>query len=156
LSPSAAPATASVPSAADTSPAPAKVEPARADAEPTSRAKLDPRPLDQIRAFQRPGAPSVVGKVIRMYLKTAPELLATLRTATQEKNGKGVQQAAHSLKSSSANLGATTMAEMCRVLEAAARAGSCPESCNEIEALEAEYREVQLELEAQLEEPVSV
>jgi len=129
--------------------------PARAEAAPVSRAKLDPRPLDQMRAFQRPGAPSVVGKVIRMYLTTAPEQLATLRTATLEKNSKAVQQAAHSLKSSSANLGATAMAEMCRALEADARAGGCPESCDELEALETEFHQVQLALEDELEVAVS-
>src|SRR5207247_10517598 len=64
----------------------ADLAPAPAEAAPVSRAKLDPRPLDQIRAFQRPGAPSVVGKVIGMYLKTAPELLTKLRTATVEKD----------------------------------------------------------------------
>jgi HPt (histidine-containing phosphotransfer) domain-containing protein len=133
----------------------ADLAPAPAEAAPVSRAKLDPRPLDQIRAFQRPGAPSVVGKVIGMYLKTAPELLTKLRTATVEKDSKAVQQAAHSLKSSSANLGAMAMAEMCRALEAAARAGGCPESCEDIEALETEFHQVKIELETLL-EPAAV
>jgi signal transduction histidine kinase/CheY-like chemotaxis protein/HPt (histidine-containing phosphotransfer) domain-containing protein len=160
LSPSAGQATMSVPPAWDASSveadlAPAPAVPVPAEAAPVSRAKLDPRPLDQIRQFQRPGAPSVLGKIIGMYLKTGPELLARLRTATAEKNSKAVHQAAHSLKSSSANLGATAMAEMCRALEADARAGKCPESGAELDALEAEFHEVRLELEAQLEPAVS-
>jgi two-component system sensor histidine kinase/response regulator len=126
---------------------------ARADHEaaPAVRAKLDPRALDQMRALGRPGAPSVVGKVIRMYLKNTPELLSALRTAMVERNSKGVHQAAHSLKSASANVGATTLAELCRSLEADARAGGCPEpGAGELDALETEFHHVQLELEAEL------
>jgi HPt (histidine-containing phosphotransfer) domain-containing protein len=70
-----------------------------------------------------------------------------------QKNSEALRQAAHSLKSSSASLGATTLAERCRALEAEARAGACPEPGAELEALESEFHEVRLDLEAELTVP---
>jgi len=117
---------------------------------PAPRTKLDPRSLDQVRALQRPGAPSLVEKVIRLYLANTLELLAAVRTAMLQRDSEALRQAAHSLTSSSANLGATTLAERCHALEAEARAGACPEPGAELEALESEFLDVQLDLEAEL------
>ncbi|MDP3767106.1 MAG: response regulator, partial [Dehalococcoidia bacterium] len=107
------------------------------------RATLDPSALDQIRALERPGAPSIVGKVIQVYLTTTPQLLTTMRAGMAERDPEAVRQAAHSLKSASANLGAKGLAELCRALEGQAKAGGCPEPGAEIEALEVEFQQVQ-------------
>jgi HPt (histidine-containing phosphotransfer) domain-containing protein len=120
------------------------------EAPAAGRVTLDHRALDQIRALDRPGAPSMLDKVIQVYLTTTPKLLGAMRTGMAEQNSETVRQAAHSLKSASANLGATGLAELCRALEAQAKAGGCPKPGAEIEALEAEFQQVQLELEAQL------
>jgi HPt (histidine-containing phosphotransfer) domain-containing protein len=66
-----------------------------------------------------------------------------------ETNSEALRQAAHSLKSSSASLGATALAELCRVLETEARAGGCPKPGAELEVLEGEFHHVRLELEAE-------
>jgi hypothetical protein len=56
------------------------------------------------------------------------------------------------LKSSSANLGANTLAELCRMVELAARAGSIGPEVPGVPAIEREYdavrRALQLALEA--------
>jgi len=119
-------------------------------AAPAPEAKLDARALDQIRALERPGAPSIVGKVIQVYLTTTPQLLTAMRAGMAERDPEAVRQAAHSLKSASANLGAKDLAEMCRSLESQARTGGCPEPGLDIETLEAEFQQVQRELEAEL------
>lgn len=119
-------------------------------AAPPPGAKLDPRALDQIRALDRPGSPSMLGKVIQVYLTTTPQLLTAMRAGMEQRDAEAVRQAAHSLKSASANLGATGLAERCRTLEAQARAGGCPEPGLEIETLEAEFQQVHRELEAEL------
>ena len=115
-----------------------------------ARATLDHRALDQIRALERPGAPSMLGKVIEVYLTTTPRLLTAMRTGMEERDSEAVRQAAHSLKSASANLGATELAELCRVIEGQARAGGCPEPGAELEALEAAFQQVRQDLEAEL------
>ena len=115
-----------------------------------ARVTLDQRALDQIRALERPGAPSMLGKVIEVYLTTTPRLLTAMRTGMEERDSEAVRQAAHSLKSASANLGATELAELCRILEGQARAGGCPEPGAELEALEAAFQQVRQDLEAEL------
>jgi signal transduction histidine kinase/DNA-binding response OmpR family regulator/HPt (histidine-containing phosphotransfer) domain-containing protein len=138
-------------SAADPAPEPAPEIAATMAPEPSPRGAIDPKALDQIRALERPGAPSMLGKVIQVYLATTPKLLTAMREGMVERNGEAVRQAAHSLKSASANLGATELAEMCRVVERQARAGGCPDAGAEIAALESAFQQVRSELEAELE-----
>jgi signal transduction histidine kinase/CheY-like chemotaxis protein/HPt (histidine-containing phosphotransfer) domain-containing protein len=150
LPPAASPDTATGRATNESSSAEGDLEAPESAAAPASRATLDPRALDQIRALERPGAPSMVDKVIRIYLTTTPQLLTAMREGIEQRSGEAVRQAAHSLKSASANLGATGLADLCRTLEGQARAGGCPEPGVEFEALEAEFQQVQLELEGEL------
>ena len=92
-------------------PPPAAFAPIPADA------PLDERALAQIRALQRTGQPSVLGKLIDRYLDNTPALLQQLREALAAGNGEALRLAAHNLKSSSANLGATRLAAACKELE---------------------------------------
>ena len=79
---------------------------------------LDQKALDNLRALQRMGASDVLRKVIDTYLKSSPKLLQALRDAVdQEDDAEALRQAAHSLKSSSANVGAAALVELCRQLE---------------------------------------
>jgi HPt (histidine-containing phosphotransfer) domain-containing protein len=92
----------------------------------------------------------MLGKVIQVYLTTTPQLLTAMRQGVEQRDREAVRKAAHSLKSASANNGATELAEMCRVLEGQARAGESHASRADIEALDAEFRQVQVALEAEL------
>ena len=81
-------------------------------------ALLDEKKLDDIRKLQKQGAPSVLDKIIKLYLETAPKLLANLHdTITEDGSASSIRQAAHGLKSSSANLGATRLAALCGEIE---------------------------------------
>lgn len=61
-------------------------------------------------------------KVIRIYFENSPKLLQTMRDAVAEdQTAETVERAAHSLKSSSACLGATRLASLCGNLEEMAR-----------------------------------
>ena len=83
---------------------------------------LDQKALDNIRAVQQEGAPKLLDKVIKIYFENSPKLLQALRDAVVEDNAADtIGRAAHSLKSSSANLGATRLAALCRDLEEMAR-----------------------------------
>ena len=100
---------------------------------------LDQKALDNIRAVQQEGAPKLLDKVINIYFQESPKLLLALRDAVAEDNAaKMIGRAAHSLKSSSANLGATRLAALCRDLEEMARANRTTGAkaiLNEIEKL---------------------
>ena len=57
------------------------------------------------------------GKIIGLYLESSPGLLRQIRDAVAGEDGDALRQAAHSLKSSSANLGAKRLAAVCKELE---------------------------------------
>ena len=100
---------------------------------------LDQKALNNIRVVQRKGAPNVLEKVIRIYFENSPKLLQTLHDAVAEdQTAETVERAAHSLKSSSACLGATRLASLCGILEEMARENrtrGTKEILNEIEKL---------------------
>lgn len=82
---------------------------------------LDEAALNQIRALQRPGRPSVLTRVVRLYLDDSPRLIKALQEAVREGDAMALQKGAHTLKSSSANLGAMELASLCRELETLGR-----------------------------------
>ena len=63
-------------------------------------------------------------KVLHLYLTSAPQLLNTMRDALACCDALALQQAAHSLKSSSANVGALQLAAFCKEMEALGKAQS--------------------------------
>ncbi|QQS55363.1 MAG: Hpt domain-containing protein [Candidatus Competibacteraceae bacterium] len=78
---------------------------------------LDEQALAQIRALQRPGQPSVLGKIIGLYLDSSPTFLQQMREAITAGDSGALRQAAHGFKSGSANLGAMQLAAVCKELE---------------------------------------
>jgi len=97
---------------------------AAAPASAVPESPLDPRAIARIRSMQREGAPSVLARVIGLYLESAPQLVAQLREAVSAGNASRLQRAAHSLKSGSANLGALALGALCRELEAIGESGT--------------------------------
>ncbi|MCP5158270.1 MAG: response regulator [Gammaproteobacteria bacterium] len=98
---------------------PANLSPAHAPV--AIDALLDERALAQIRALQRPGQPSMLGKIIGLYLDSSPALFQRVCEAVARADPEALWQAVHSLKSSSANLGAMQLAAVCKELEYAGR-----------------------------------
>ncbi|MEM7257830.1 MAG: response regulator, partial [Pseudomonadota bacterium] len=81
---------------------------------------LDETALNAIKALQRPGKPDILGKIVGMYLDKTPSLISDIETGIAANDAAKVKMAAHTLKSSSAYLGATTLADLCNKLEAKA------------------------------------
>ncbi len=78
-------------------------------------AGLDPVALNNILSF--PGGARILSDSINAYRRTAPDQLAALRSAITANNRADVRRVAHTLKSSSAMLGATSLAALLRQLE---------------------------------------
>jgi signal transduction histidine kinase/CheY-like chemotaxis protein len=112
-------------------------------------AVLDPAPLEAIRAIERSGRAGMLRKVISLYLETSPTRLRELREALAQGDGDALRRAAHSLKSSSANLGATQLADLSRELEGLARSGSLVGAEPLLEQAEQEYLRVAIALEGE-------
>jgi two-component system sensor histidine kinase/response regulator len=111
---------------------------------------LDRKPLDALRTLQQAGGVDVLGKVLRTYLQNAPPLLTALREAVARSDAAAVRQAAHSLKSSSAQVGALAFSAYCKELEVLGRANTLSNAPTVLACLEAEYPVVQAALSAEL------
>jgi len=84
---------------------------------------INVRALDAITALQRPGKPDLLEMVITLFESDAPKNIASLLSGLDDGDLELVRTSAHSLKSSSAYLGAGKFSELCRDIEHAAREG---------------------------------
>lgn len=84
---------------------------------------FDPSPLDELLEVMGDAGPELVRNLVSTFLDEAPRLLAAAAEAEAAGRVDEVQRAAHSLKPSSAGLGAMRLAAACRRLEAAAKEG---------------------------------
>jgi CheY-like chemotaxis protein/two-component sensor histidine kinase len=107
---------------------------------------LDKRMLENIRAIQKDGEPSIVERIIAIYLQTTPKLIQDMRAALAASDARLMKKAAHSLKSSSANVGAIKLSEISKDIEIIGRTGSIQGSETLIKEIEREYQEVEKSL----------
>ena len=107
-----------------------------ADAE---HAPTDSAALDRLRRF---GGGKLLRDMIALFLVAAPERLASARSALAADNVGGTELALHSLKSSSAQLGAMRMHHLCDQGEQRARDGSLVGVPALIDELEQEFARV--------------
>lgn len=103
---------------------------------------LDPRALDNLRATFGARAGEMTRMVINIYMKDSPALLTELRGALRAGDRETMHRAVHTLKSSSANLGAGFLAESCKKLENRIKEGSLVDCETMIEDITAQHRQV--------------
>jgi two-component system sensor histidine kinase/response regulator len=103
---------------------------------------IDHKALDHVRKLQRPGAASIVDKVVNMYFKDAPRQILSMRSALVARDGNTLMRAAHTLKSSSANVGALRLAASCKAMETQAGAEQLDQAEQLISRIELEYSRV--------------
>ncbi len=92
-------------------------------AEPTDmgEAIIDPKALEALRALQKPGRPDILARVIEKFNSDAPRLVVEMHQAAKNGDADALRHAAHTLKSSSAYIGATVLSSNCREIEQLAR-----------------------------------
>jgi CheY-like chemotaxis protein len=109
-----------------------------------SAGAIDPTAFDRLTATM--GA-RFTAELIDTFFEDARELIAAMRRALTETDLDGFRRAAHSLKSNSATLGATGLAELARELETLARARSLAGAEERLGRLAGEYEAVARALE---------
>jgi CheY-like chemotaxis protein len=107
---------------------------------------IDAAVLEQFQTVMGEAASELMG----LFLEDTPNLLADLREAVAQVDGEGLQRAAHTLKSSSASLGAMTLSVLCQELEGMGRAGALEGAAEKVAGVEAEYERVKDVLEKQM------
>jgi len=111
---------------------------------------LDQAALDNIRSLNNDAEPDVLGKVVSIYLRNSPQLLRSLSEAVAKCDAPVIEQTAHSLKSSSAMLGAMKLANLLTELEEVGHNHSDVNPCELVSAVEAEFIQVCKALKAEL------
>ncbi len=108
---------------------------------------LDPAVIERLRQLTPPGEPDVLKEVLQLFLQEVPSRISRLRAAWQAGNPSDVHRAAHSLKGSSGNIGATDLFEVCRQLDDQGRAGDLAQMPTLVACLDTEYARVAAEID---------
>ena len=108
---------------------------------------IDRNALDIIASLQPPGSDNILRKVILLYLDSSPALMKSVREAVEGTDFDALHRAAHTLKSSSASLGALAFSGMCKDLEMMGRDKTLEGAKDRLSALEHEYKRVRDALE---------
>jgi HPt (histidine-containing phosphotransfer) domain-containing protein len=80
--------------------------------------------------------------LVRVYLEDTPKNVALLEQAARQRSMEGIIAPSHSLKSTSANLGALRLSELAKRLEHGARTGELTEPLALVGELKREYQQV--------------
>jgi two-component system sensor histidine kinase/response regulator len=115
-----------------------------------SDSPLDETVLDNIIALQQEGMPDILGELIEIYLKESENLIQTLSHSMEDNDAEGMARSAHSLKSSSGNMGAMALAELCKDMEVNGRRQMTDHAVDDYNQIIAEYQRVQSALKNRL------
>ncbi len=112
---------------------------------------IDVKVLQSFRNMVGENADLVLAEMIDCYLEDAPKLISAIAQAVAQGDATQLRHASHTLKSSSATLGAMTLSHLCKKLEVMSRAGNTEYAEDNLPQLEAEYKRVKaaLQLERQ-------
>jgi len=111
---------------------------------------LDRSVLASLRELQDDGDPDIIAEVGGLFLEHSPQKIAAILKAVENGDAKGLQTAAHSLKSSSAYVGAMRLSELSRELEMMGRSQVMDGAEEKAERLNREYKQVMMELDAEI------
>jgi len=82
---------------------------------------LDERILNDLRDLGGQDDPGLLAELIDIFLHDAPQRMAEIASGLKSGDLKTVERAAHTLKSSSANIGALGLSNICKRMEEIAR-----------------------------------
>ena len=121
-----------------------------------AKEKTDPAPIDQsvlntLRELQLGGQPDFLVKILSTYITTSEPLVAIFREALATDDLELLQNTAHSLKSSSASVGALVFSELNKELEMACRYNTLESGEKLVSAIEVEFNRVKEALKKEIE-----
>ena len=108
---------------------------------------IDAQVLQAFREMVGDSADVILAEMIDCYLEDTPKLLSAIATAVAQGDVQQLRHASHTLKSSSATLGAMTLSNLCREIEVMCRLENTEYAVDKLPQLEAEYERVQAALQ---------
>ncbi len=118
-----------------------------AESAPTA---IDLRVLEQFREFDPQGGSGLMRQIVDIFLRSSDPLVVQVQQAVAAGDAETLRQSAHSLKSSSANVGAKTLSELFRSLEGLGREGNLDAAEALLDTMRLEYGQVVDELRQML------
>ena len=106
--------------------------------------------LDNISALQQEGMPDILTELIEIYFKESEKLIQSLCHSMEHNDAEGMARSAHSLKSSSGNMGAMALAEVCKNMEVNVKRQMTDHAVDDCNQIIAEYQRVQSALKERL------
>lgn len=108
---------------------------------------LDKQALDTLVGLFGDGAADALSDLIDEYFAELASTLPRMEAAIEQRDSNSLYVLAHTLKSSSANMGAASIAAIAKQIEAAARVGEWDFATSQFEELKTEYPRVVRALE---------
>jgi TMAO reductase system sensor TorS len=113
----------------------------------SEKRKIDTSYLDAIRSLQNRDKSDLLNKLIGLYFEDAAHQIEVIRSGYTAGDAAAIKSASHRLKSGSANLGATWLADLCKELEYICRDGMLPGDLTLIASIEEGFLEARAQLE---------
>ena len=101
------------------------------------------------------GDPGQFGELIQLFLQEMDLGLSSMRQALEERDGKKLAELAHSLKGSSASMGARNVAALCRAVEEAAKGAGLSGIETQLALIQFEAKVVRAVLEKEISDGLS-
>ncbi len=124
---------------------------AEAAAAADSSTAIDEQALAQIRSLQQPGGDDLLSQIITLYLSSSADHETSILSAVKAGDSAALREAAHSFKSSSANLGANGLADICKRLEKCGREEDLTDAVSLVKQMHREHGRVRKALKAKIE-----
>jgi HPt (histidine-containing phosphotransfer) domain-containing protein len=119
---------------------------------PAAAVRLDEATLERLRELDPDGRHGVVRRVLVSYEGLLQRLLAQIAGDPDAVSGATLASVAHTLKSSSASVGALRLAQACEEIERRARASAAAAQRHDVERLRAECEAARLAVAAMLQD----
>jgi HPt (histidine-containing phosphotransfer) domain-containing protein len=103
---------------------------------------LDPKALAKLQELDPSGSSGLVARVLATYAQSLQRQLLNLQAARRDADAQGQRHVAHTLKSSSASVGALALSALCADVEQRLREGQSLDLSERLDALAAEAERV--------------
>jgi two-component system, sensor histidine kinase and response regulator len=107
---------------------------------------LDRTVLEQYRELDPDGSLSLAAEIGQIFLESSDAIFDRMVSAQASSDAESMKQAAHSLKSSCANIGGMTLAQHLNEIESLAKAGRMDETAPLMQQISLEFDQIKLEL----------
>jgi len=108
---------------------------------------LNSKLIDQIRELDASGSDALIYKVLHTYLESSGEYMQKIKDAILNDDVDNIRKLAHTLKSSSANIGAEYLSGIFKQIEMFAKAGELIQIKEQADNLQQHYQVVESEVE---------